>query len=206
MTSPAPRSRGRPRIPAEQQRRRLLDAAERTFERQRYEGASVQAIVSEAGMSSRSFYEFFDSKEELVIALAKERADTFLEQMLEALRATDDLDVGVDNVLRVFLENLPVVLLELESLSGTTGKQVRDVRSHYRGEISRIMVEEIARLAGAGVIESVPSPMALSLVIAGIEGIVIRYHGEGRREDLLALYDDLRRAVHELFPRFLGPA
>ena len=60
MRVPGKGRRGRRPLPPEQQRRRLLEAAERSFERNRYEGAGIQSIVREAGMSSRSFYQFFD--------------------------------------------------------------------------------------------------------------------------------------------------
>ena len=66
MSSAIKRPRGRPAIPKEVQRRRLIEAAFRVFERNRYERTSVADIVGEAGMSSRSFYDHFASKEDLV--------------------------------------------------------------------------------------------------------------------------------------------
>ena len=49
----AKRPRGRPAIPRDVQRQRLIDAATRAFEKNLYEKTRVSDIVKEAGMSSR---------------------------------------------------------------------------------------------------------------------------------------------------------
>jgi AcrR family transcriptional regulator len=199
-SEPVKRGRGRPRIPPKQQRQRLLDAAERSFEHSRYERASVQEIVAEAGMSTRSFYEFFDSKEDLVAELARERAETFLRRMQEVLQDADDFMLAIDRLLYTFLRDLPVVLLDLEKLGGAAGQRVREIRNHYRNEIMSLLAEAISNMEARGVIERQPSPMTLILVLAGIEGITMGYQSEGRREDLLALHPALLEAIRELIP------
>jgi AcrR family transcriptional regulator len=192
------RGRGRPRIPPAQQRQRLIDAAERSFERSRYERASVQEIVSEAGMSTRSFYEFFDSKEDLVAALASERAETFLKQMADVLQDSDDFILAIDRLLYTFLRDLPVVLIDLEKLGGAAGQRVREIRNHYRNEIMALLTRAIESMVERGILERQPNPMSLILVLTGIEGIAIGFQSEGRREDLMALHPALLEAVTEL--------
>ena len=199
MSAPGERRRGRRPLPPEQQRRRLLEAAERSFERSHYEGAGIQSIVREAGMSSRSFYEFFESKEDLVAELIRERAEVFLVEMEEVFREADDLWGAIDRVLRIYLEMLPMVLLDLERLSGAASQRVRRLRSAYREKIGEVLVREIGRLAQAGIVLSPPDPLSIALVLAGIEGLSISYHYEGRREELLALHPQLLRALRRLF-------
>lgn len=199
MSVPERRRRGRRPLPPEQQRRRLLEAAERSFERSHYEGAGIQSIVREAGMSSRSFYEFFESKEDLVAELIRERAEVFLVEMEEVFREADDLWGAIDRVLRIYLEMLPMVLLDLERLSGAASQRVRRLRSAYREKIGEVLVREIGRLAQAGIVLSPPDPLSIALVLAGIEGLSISYHYEGRREELLALHPQLLRALRRLF-------
>jgi AcrR family transcriptional regulator len=202
MTKPS--KRGRPSIPPEQQRRRLLDAAERSFERNRYEGVSIQQIVREAGMSSRSFYEFFASKEDLVTELARDRGDALLLEMKKVIRTADDLLSAVDQMLRVYLGGMPMVILDLERLSGTASQQVRLVRETYRERIGSLLTQEVERFVSTGLISSAPNPMSVALVLAGIEGISIRYHFAGRREELLALHPRLLQSLRELFPDYLS--
>jgi AcrR family transcriptional regulator len=184
----------------------LIDAAERSFERSRYERASVQEIVSEAGMSTRSFYEFFDSKEDLVAALASERAETFLKQMADVLQDSDDFILAIDRLLYTFLRDLPVVLIDLEKLGGAAGQRVREIRNHYRNEIMALLTRAIESMVERGILERQPNPMSLILVLTGIEGIAIGFQSEGRREDLMALHPacscssiNLKRR-HFLFP------
>jgi AcrR family transcriptional regulator len=202
MTQPS--KRGRPTIPPEQQRRRLLDAAERSFERNRYEGVSIQQIVREAGMSSRSFYQFFDSKEDLVTQLARDRGEALVVAMKEVIRGADDLLSAVDQMLRVYLEGMPMVVLDLERLSGRASQQVRLLRETYREKIGLLLTQEIERYVEIGRLHSGPDPMSVALVLAGIEGISIRYHFTGRREELLALHPRILESLCELFPEYLS--
>jgi AcrR family transcriptional regulator len=50
------------------QRERILDAAERLIAANGVAGSSIEAIVKAAGVSSVTFYEFFDAKEECFVA------------------------------------------------------------------------------------------------------------------------------------------
>jgi AcrR family transcriptional regulator len=67
---PAPK-RGRDPAPgalAAPQRERILDAVERLSAERGCAGASIEAIVKEAGVSSVTFYEYFAGKEECFVA------------------------------------------------------------------------------------------------------------------------------------------
>ena len=50
------------------QRERILDAAERLSAERGVAGTSIEALVKEAGVSSVTFYEFFEGKEECFVA------------------------------------------------------------------------------------------------------------------------------------------
>jgi AcrR family transcriptional regulator len=67
---------------AAQQRGRLLDASERLIAERGCHGASIEAIVKAAGVSTITFYEHFEGKEECFVA-AFDRA---VEEEAEALR------------------------------------------------------------------------------------------------------------------------
>lgn len=69
-SKPSPRRGGDPpggAFPAPQ-RERILDAVERLIAERGCAGVSIEAIVKEAGVSSVTFYEFFDGKEECFVA------------------------------------------------------------------------------------------------------------------------------------------
>lgn len=200
-----PRKRGRPALPPEHQRQRLLDAAEQIFERNRYEHTTVQQIFREAGMSSRTFYEFFDSKEQLVADLARERAEPFMADLERELDSVTDMLETIDRLLMAFLERLPVVLVELERMGGPAGKAVRAVRTEYRDRMRDMMMRRVVVLYEAGLFKQLPTdPMPLELILAGIESIVIGARVEGRREDLLALHPRLLSAVQQLMAGYIA--
>jgi AcrR family transcriptional regulator len=61
----------------ERQRRRLVLAAGETFVSLGYATSTVADILKTAGMSRRSFYEFFTSKEDILLALLDEMVHGF---------------------------------------------------------------------------------------------------------------------------------
>jgi AcrR family transcriptional regulator len=201
---PPKRRRGRPALPPEQQRRRLLDAAERAFERNHYERTSVQDVVREAGMSSRSFYEVFESKADLAAELARDRAENFVSRIADVLLAASGPVEGIDELLRIYLETLPVVVIDLEHLGGEAGDRVRAIRDEYRNRIQLVLMGAFSQIREQGLIENEPDPLAVELVIAGIESLSIRFHHAGAREELVALHPELLRAIRGLFPDHLG--
>lgn len=77
-----------PRIvkPAPARRDELLDVAQRLFARNGYDATSVNHIIAELGVSKGAFYHYFDSKEDLVEALACRFAKETSAQAEEVLR------------------------------------------------------------------------------------------------------------------------
>lgn len=94
-------ARGRPRQIAESDRRVLLiEAAEKVFVELGYGAASVDDIAKRAGMSKKTLYQLFDTKESLFTAVIAARRAA-LKDMIEAECCGDDQ--SPDQVLRKFL-------------------------------------------------------------------------------------------------------
>jgi AcrR family transcriptional regulator len=89
---------------AHQQARRqqLLDAARRCFARRGFAETSVRDIYEEAGLSAGSVYVYFQSKEEIVEALAGEILAQF-QQSLAGLDEADDPLAALDGFLPLLL-------------------------------------------------------------------------------------------------------
>ena len=66
--------RGSRHASPETRRTQLLDAAIRCFSEQGYYGTTVDAVANEAGLSKGSLYRFFDSKDDLLMAIVDEWA------------------------------------------------------------------------------------------------------------------------------------
>src|SRR5258708_35196227 len=88
-------------------RTRILDAAESAFADHGYNGASMRAIVREAGVNLATVYYYFGSKNGLMEAVLKRRFGPLREEQLELLRAAEHHEAGravpVERVLRALL-------------------------------------------------------------------------------------------------------
>jgi len=103
-SKPAPRRGGDPAPGALQapQRQRILDAAEHLIATGGCAGTSIEAIVKAAGVSSVTFYEFFEGKEECFVAAfdrAVELAAVEIEEAVEGLTWPEQISTGLRVVL-----------------------------------------------------------------------------------------------------------
>jgi AcrR family transcriptional regulator len=187
VVATAKRPRGRPAIPREVQRQRLVDAALRAIQKSHYEKVSVSQIVREAGMSSRSFYDHFVSKEDLVAELVRDQGRRLVGNLEQIFRETKDDYERADRAMRAYLELFPAGTVDLERLGGEAGQRVREVRQKYVIALTELVLRQYERAFGRGAIARVPPRAAIELVLTGIEGLSFRYYSEGRREELLGL-------------------
>jgi AcrR family transcriptional regulator len=74
------------------QRERILDAAERLVAERGCAGVSIEALVKEAGVSSVTFYELFESKEECFVAAFDRAVEAGAKEL--ALAAAGDPAAG----------------------------------------------------------------------------------------------------------------
>lgn len=87
-SKPAPKRGGDPAkgaLPA-RQRERILDAAEQLVAERGCAGTSIEAIVKAAGVSSVTFYEFFEAKEACFVAAFERAVEAAAVEMNEAAR------------------------------------------------------------------------------------------------------------------------
>jgi AcrR family transcriptional regulator len=93
-----PATAGRPRRfePADELRL-LFDATLRVMERNGYADASVAGILAEAGLSTRSFYRHFLSKDQLLCALYRAEAERVAERIRAKVGAAPDPLAALDS-------------------------------------------------------------------------------------------------------------
>jgi AcrR family transcriptional regulator len=78
------------RLPRDQRRAQLLDAANDVFTSKGYHAAAMDDIAEAAGVSKPVLYQHFPSKLDLYLALLDASCDRLLEVVDEALDSTDD--------------------------------------------------------------------------------------------------------------------
>jgi len=79
-----------PRMPRDQRRGQLLDAAKRGFSAKGYHAAAMDDIADLAGVSKPVLYQHFPSKLDLYLALLDASCDRLVEVVEEALTSTED--------------------------------------------------------------------------------------------------------------------
>jgi AcrR family transcriptional regulator len=171
----------------------LLEAAARVFGRRGYRDASVDEIAREAGFSKGAVYWHFAGKEELFFALAEERLNTPVREMIELLRsAPPEQDMSVEANQR-FVELLDrqreLLLLDQEYWSLAVRQPALRTRYAARqAELRQALGEALqARVSHLGApIENVPAQELATAFLALANGL-----GMERLIDPDAVPDDL---------------
>ncbi len=180
----------------ERQRKRLVLAAGETFVALGYAPATVADILKTAGMSRRSFYEFFTSKEDVLLALLDEM---MVEIRSEAVALTRDVDDPLETVVLLAIGYLrvavrfPVVGYQVMAAGGEPRKRRRlhlaQFMDMFRGQLERAHEQ--------GQISRAPDDVTLHLLVGGLDHLILSYHLEGTRERL----PETEGQVRELFMR-----
>jgi len=91
---------------AASRRRQVLEAAAACFRRSGFHGASMSEISKEAGMSAGHIYNYFDSKDAIIIAFVEEDMERVSTMISDLETRADPLQALVDEVPLRVRENL----------------------------------------------------------------------------------------------------
>jgi AcrR family transcriptional regulator len=162
------------RLPRDQRRIQLLDAASQVFASKGYHAAAMDDIADAAGVSKPVLYQHFPSKLDLYLALLDQSCDRLVEVLEEALASTDE---NADRV-------IATVAAFYEFISSESG----DFRFVFESDLTAdgAVQQRLSRVnaaisdAIAGVIAddtSLPPPQAklLAVSLVGIAQVSARY-------------------------------
>ena len=203
------RVRGRPRDP--ERMARVLATAKKHFTEHGYEGASIDAIAAESGVSKVTIYKYFPSKAELFKAGITHRVDAqFTGVDVKDLDARSPRE-ALTRIGRAFLGLMrsPDVIKRHRTLYGAQGVDTAAAESFFAAGPVKITDSVAAYLRAAEKAGSVnvsdPDLAAnqyLSLYLGlGQIRALLGLPLPGKRED-----DELLRANVELFMRAVAPA
>lgn len=161
-------------------RPRILRGAAQAFGRFGYGATSVEAILAAAGVSRRTFYKTFRSKEAVLRVLFENSVGMLLDAVTNAQRAggsrDERLDRAVEAYVRVHAEAGPLArVLLLEQFS--PGSPLARQRETAMATFSKLIAEAMARHGDAA-----PDPILVRGVVAGINEIAVQAateHPEG---------------------------
>ncbi|MFF5208615.1 TetR/AcrR family transcriptional regulator [Streptosporangium sp. NPDC000396] len=164
-------------------RQRLLAEATRLFAERGFESASVQEIVSAAGVTKGAMYHYFDSKDDLL----REIYGRVLRMQMERLTRIADgpgpvaerLHTAAADVVRTTVENLDdskIFFRSMHLLAPDTRKSVRAERRLYH-ERFRDLVSEGQR---EGVFRTdTPAEIVVDFFFGSVHHLATWYNAEG---------------------------
>jgi AcrR family transcriptional regulator len=162
------------RLPRDQRRIQLLDAASEVFASKGYHAAAMDDIADAAGVSKPVLYQHFPSKLDLYLALLDQSCDRLVEVVEEALASTEDNADRVIATFAAFYEFISSASGEFRFVfeSDLTGDgAVQQRLSRVNDEISDAIAGVIAEDT------SLPAPQAklLAVSLVGIAQVSARY-------------------------------
>lgn len=89
-----------------QTRALLLDAAEKIFVRDGYEGAELGEIAALAGRTKGAIYAQFKSKEEIFLTLIRERRERYRSEIMQSMSTSKKAEQNLDTLRRFYIEQM----------------------------------------------------------------------------------------------------
>jgi AcrR family transcriptional regulator len=180
-------------LPVDQQRRRLLDAARVVLQQRGFGNIRVTDVVRAAGMSSRSFYDYFDSKEDLLLELIHEAGRTLLAEFEQIFATPVEPPERVARAVAAYLAAFAGTPLDLEKLGESASKPVQRLLRDIVRQVGVVVAQELDRLHAAGLMSRRGNPVELEVLLLGLLGIASSYVADGRREELASLQPTIVR-------------
>ncbi|MCA9771045.1 MAG: TetR/AcrR family transcriptional regulator [Myxococcales bacterium] len=193
----------RPRLTPEERavrtRRRIVHAASRAFQRIGYANATVADVLKEAGgMSRRSFYEHFESKEDVLLAIVDAAAEIIAEGMARVADVTDPL-ARIDLGIETFMTWGTTDFARIGHQVMAAGPATRERRMMYHDRMAELFTREYSDAYQQGLTIRPPDPITVRAVIDAVDATVLRYHAEGRARDLAEAVPRLQALARNAF-------
>jgi AcrR family transcriptional regulator len=149
---PAANTTGRPRRfePADESRL-LFDAALAVMQRNGYADAAVADILAEAGVSTRSFYRHFQSKDQLLCALYRHEAEQVAERLTARVSAAASplaaLDSWIDEIMSLGYHRTKAARA---AVLGSPGAMRAEGYADESIRAAKLLIEPLRALLGDG--------------------------------------------------------
>lgn len=159
-----------------------------------YHETTITAIAAAAGLSRRTFYSYFSSKEECFIGTYEAIAEHLVEAMRNAGEGEERWPGQVRAELRALLESLAanpdLVRFALIAPAGAGG----ELAERYRTLLEE-MISVVAAGRGQGAGAKEPSEAAQLAMAGGLAALLVAKVNAGEGEELMSLLPDLVELV-----------
>lgn len=182
----------------ERQRRRLILAAGETFVALGYATSTVADILKAAGMSRRSFYEFFTSKEDILLALLDEMVNEINGEVQGLTEGVDDPFERATLLMLAYVRvaaRFPVVSYQVMAAGGEPRVRRRQHLSAFLDQLN----EQLKAAHERGLISKAPDDVTLRMLVGGLDHLILSYHLDGSRERLGETEGEVRALFSRAF-------
>ncbi|WP_455381703.1 TetR/AcrR family transcriptional regulator [Salinispira pacifica] len=182
----------------------ILDAAAGVFNEKGYDRATTREIARSAGISEGTIYNYFPTKRDLLLSLARSFAQRARDAFHEKLGDPEAIDVQPNFAARYFLERLTVLKMGLSpTLIFYHAKRDPDVRAILDQVLAESMDEmlrpRIDHLRRLGIIREVDTEFLIMFLRSIVFGIAVlqdvEVPGDRRGESLEELSNMARDLV-----------
>jgi TetR/AcrR family fatty acid metabolism transcriptional regulator len=188
-----------------ERRRQIITSAIKIFGEKGFQNATIAEIAKDAGIGDATIYEYFKSKEDLLLAIPVEITKELIPQINEHMMGIK----GAFNKLRKFiwwyinyLEKNPgygsIVLLELKTSKAYISTEAyQAARNFYQ-----VVLDIIKEGQEEGVIKKeINIYLARSICVGAIEHIIIRWLLKDRKYSLTQYADELADLLIDSFKK-----
>ena len=170
------------------QRAALLDAATPVFAKRGFARTSVEAIVSAAGMSRRTFYGHFRDVRDIIHQVHERAAGLAFEFVSEQVRSHDDpvdrVRAGIQAFLTAVAANGPLARVVFREIRAA-GPEYEALRERETQRYADLLLNALREAHRRGQIPNPPDETTTYAITTGVEGIAMRY--VARRQEHRAL-------------------
>jgi AcrR family transcriptional regulator len=188
-------------------RAEIADAALRLFFDRGFDGVTVDEIVSAAGVSRRTFFRYFETKEDALLADYPE----LNARLTEALRATEPdqamhaITAGLHEMAEWYIERSEAVLARSKVIRDTS-LNVAARNLEFLTQWERGVADAVANQIGADAGDLLPRTAA-AMIVGGFRAALTQWVRSSGGEDLHALTDQAIELIeHGLQPALSHPS
>jgi AcrR family transcriptional regulator len=179
---------------------RVVRAAARVFDERGYTAATTNHVAEAAGVSIGSLYQYFASKDELLVALAERHVDEVLPAVRARLADFDDAELPASAALRMLLD-LAVQLNDSSRLHAVLYAEadrtpaIRASLAALDAELVRFVAAQIERAGTGGADPARRARLVVVAADAALHTVVLRLPPAARPEAVADLADVLSRGL-----------
>jgi TetR/AcrR family transcriptional regulator, repressor for uid operon len=190
---------------AGRRRQQILDAARACFRERGFRQTTIEEICAEARISPGALYRYFDSKTDIIAAIAIDaRAEA--EAMLEGLNGAERLIDGLAELARAFFETFDgdgeaALLADIWAEAARDPLLAKTLAERDRIALGRMAAAIERATREGGIYPALAPEEAAQTLMAALEGMALRRTLRRERESAAAVGRFRALALHVLKPK-----